>query len=229
MAATFGKLEEFDTATGEDWIQYVERMEYYFQANGITEADTKRAVLISAMGGKAYKLMRNLISPAKPKDKSFEQLVETMKKHFCPPPSEIVQRYKFNSRVRQDRESVAVYVSELRALAQYCNFGETLEVMLRDRIVCGVNDQQTQKKLLAEKTLSFDRAMEIALAVESATKGTRDITSGMCDNAPPYRLFQTRHPQWLILNVFTVAGVTTSQQNVISKMQPVTDVTRKAT
>ena len=95
MAATFGKLEEFDTATGEDWIQYVERMEYYFQANGITEADTKRAVLISAMGGKAYKLMRNLISPAKPKDKSFEQLVETMKKHFCPPPSEIVQRYKF--------------------------------------------------------------------------------------------------------------------------------------
>ena len=56
--------------------------------------------------------------------------------------------------------------------------------MLRDRIVCGVNDQQTQKKLLAEKTLSFDRAMEIALAVESATKGARDITSGMCDNAP---------------------------------------------
>ena len=110
---TFGKLEEFDTATGEDWIQYVERMEYYFQANRITEEGTKRAVLISAMGGKAYKLMRNLISPAKPKDKSFEQLVEIMKKHFCLPPSEIVQRYKFNSRVHQDGESVAVYVSEL--------------------------------------------------------------------------------------------------------------------
>ena len=39
-----------------------------------------------------------------------------------------------------------------------------------------------QKKLLAEKALSFDRAMEIALAVESATKRARDITSGMCDN-----------------------------------------------
>ena len=95
MAVTFGKLEEFDTATGEDCIQYVERMEYYFQANGITEEGTKRAVLISAMGGKGYKLMRNLISPVKPKDKSFEQLVEIMKKHFCPPPSEIVHRYKF--------------------------------------------------------------------------------------------------------------------------------------
>ena len=66
MAAMFGKLEEFDTATGEDWIQYIERMEYYFQANKITEGNTKRAVLISDMGGKAYKLMLSLISLAKP-------------------------------------------------------------------------------------------------------------------------------------------------------------------
>ena len=50
--------------------------------------------------------------------------------------------------------------------------------------MCGINDQQTQKKLLAEKALSFDRAMEIALDVESATKGARDITSRMCDNVP---------------------------------------------
>ena len=64
-------------------MQYVERMEYYFQANGITEEDTKRAILISAMGGKAYKLMCNLISPAKPKDRSFEQLVEIIKNIFA--------------------------------------------------------------------------------------------------------------------------------------------------
>ena len=105
-------------------------MEYYFQANKIAKGDTKRAVLISAMGEKAYKLMRSLISPAKPNDKSFGQLVEAMRGHLSPLPSEIVRRYKFNSRIRQDGESVAVYVSELRALAQYCNFGETLEVML---------------------------------------------------------------------------------------------------
>ena len=50
--------------------------------------------------------------------------------------------------------------------------------------MCGINDQQTQKKLLAEKALSFDRAMEIAIDVESATKGARDITSRKYDNAP---------------------------------------------
>ena len=141
MAVTFGKLEEFDTATDEDWIQYIERMKYYFQANKIREGDTKRAVLISAMGGKAYRLMHSLISPAKPNDKSFGQLVEAMRGHLCPQPSEIVQCYKFNFRIRQNGESVAVYVSELRALAQYCNFGETLKVTLRDRIVHVVADK----------------------------------------------------------------------------------------
>ena len=56
--------------------------------------------------------------------------------------------------------------------------------------MCGINDQQAQKKLLAEKVLSFDRAMDIALDVESATRGARDITLRTCDNAP-FILLQT--------------------------------------
>jgi len=91
------QLEEFDTASGDGWIQYIEKMEYYFQANKITAGEMKHIILIIAMGGKAQELMRNLISPDKPGDKSFGELVEVMTKHFCPPPSEIVQWYKFNS------------------------------------------------------------------------------------------------------------------------------------
>ena len=120
MAAMFGKLEEYDMATGKDWIQYIERMEYYFQANKITEGDTKRAVLISALGEKAYKLMCRLISPMKPNDKSFGQLVEAMKGYLCLPPS---QHYKFNSRIRQDGDSCSsclhVRVKSLSTVLQF--------------------------------------------------------------------------------------------------------------
>ena len=113
MATSYGKLEEFDPAVGEDWIQYIKRMEYYFLANGNTSTEQQRAVLISAMGAKAYKILQNLITPATPSDKSFNELVDVMKKHFCPPPSEIVQRFKFNTQVRQSGESVAKYIVEL--------------------------------------------------------------------------------------------------------------------
>ena len=37
MAVSFGKLEEFDTANGDDWVQYIEHMEHYFLANEITD------------------------------------------------------------------------------------------------------------------------------------------------------------------------------------------------
>ena len=61
-----------------------------------------------------------------------------MKTHHSPTPSEIVQRFKFNWRDRLKEEIMADFVAELRTLAEFCNYGETLNDMLRDRIVCGV-------------------------------------------------------------------------------------------
>ena len=97
MAVSFGKLEEFDTVDGDDWVQYIERMEHFFLANDITDATKQRSILISSMGQKAYKTLRNLVAPTKPTDISFTNLVKAMTAHFCPPPSEIVQRFQFNS------------------------------------------------------------------------------------------------------------------------------------
>jgi len=47
--------------------------------------------------------------------------------------------------------------------------------MLKDRIVCSINDVQIQKHLLVEKSLTYSKAREIALALESAVQGTKDI------------------------------------------------------
>ena len=34
--------------------------------------------------------------------------------------------------------------------------------MLRDRLVCGINDKQIQRRLLAESSLDFKKAMKLA-------------------------------------------------------------------
>ena len=73
----------------------------------------------------------------------------------------IVQRYMFNSRVRKHGEGIAVFVAELRRLSEYCNYRDPLNEMLRDRLVCGVNDERIQRRLLyaiAEADLPFKRA-----------------------------------------------------------------------
>ena len=86
-----------------------------------------------------------------------------------------MQRFQFNSRVRRDGESIADYVAELRKLAEFCNYGDSLNKMLRDRLVWGVKDAYTQKKLLAERDLTLATAVQLAQSAEIAEKNLREM------------------------------------------------------
>ena len=44
-----------------------------------------------------------------------------------------------------------------------------LESLLCDRLMCGINDPQIQKQLLAEDKLTLKKALDISLALEAAT------------------------------------------------------------
>ena len=171
-----GKVDEFDS-TKEEWPQYVERLGHFFDANSIESAEKKRSVLLNGIGSATYTVLRNLTSPKKPGEESYTDLVKKLADHFSPVPSEIVQRFKFNTRTRKPGESVANFVAELRALAEFCNFGETLEVMLRDRLVCGIADSTIQKALLAKSELDFKQALDIARGLERAARNMKELKS----------------------------------------------------
>ncbi|KAJ8404479.1 hypothetical protein AAFF_G00337460 [Aldrovandia affinis] len=63
--ATYGKIGEFEPET-DDWQQYMERLDFYFAANKIDNAGQKRAIFLSACGGKVYAVLRDLYQPNKP-------------------------------------------------------------------------------------------------------------------------------------------------------------------
>ena len=79
-------------------------------------------------------------------------------------------------RSRKPGENVSTYVAELRKL---CNFGNTLGDMLRDRLVCGINDPRIQRRLLAEPTLSYVKALELAHTTETAKSNAKQLEQAM--------------------------------------------------
>ena len=174
--AAHGKLEQFHVGQ-DDWESYEERLQQYFVANDIKEAEKQRAILLSSCGQSTYKVIRNLVAPRKPAECDYAVILEHLKRYYSPKPSIIVQRCKFNTRYRQQGESIAKFVAELRQIAQFCGYEGTLEDMLRDRLVCGVNDTRIQKRLLAETDLPFKKAFEIAQAIEMAEKDTKDLVA----------------------------------------------------
>ena len=49
--------------------------------------------------------------------------------------------------------------------------------MLQDRLVCGVNDEQLQRRLLSTPELTFKKAMELSEKFESSMQDTKDVAT----------------------------------------------------
>jgi hypothetical protein len=170
---THGKIDPF-VPNQDSWTSYIERLEHYFVAND-TAAGKKKSVLLTVCGSATFELAKSLVQPETLADKSYEQIRDVLKAHYCPKPSPIVQRYRFNTRERHSGESIADYVAALRALGEHCNFGGTINDMIRDRLVCGVNDFAIQRRLLQENDLTYQTAYDLAVAMETASKGVQDL------------------------------------------------------
>ena len=71
----------------------------------------------------------------------------------------MVARVGYNSCRKTGSESVQEYVARLRKLSAVCEFGGMLQEIIRDRLVCGIDNERIQGKLLTETKLSRGKAV----------------------------------------------------------------------
>ena len=157
-----GSIEECVAGPNACWQQYVERVKFFFRRNDITEPIKNRAVLLASVGSSLYMLIRSLLQPCTFDAIGYQEIIDAVSNHYSPKPSEITERFNFNKRNQLQNESIAEYVGELRRLSEFCDYGDTLESMLRDRLVCGLRDDILQTRLLEEINLTFKSALVIA-------------------------------------------------------------------
>ena len=179
--AVIGQVPEFNPET-DSLTAYVERVKLFIQVNRIEDA-RKVPVLLSVIGGKTYDLLRNLLSPTDPKDKTFDELVEALKGHYEPKPLVIAERFHFHKRNQAAGESVVQFIAELWRLVRYCEFKTFLEEALRDRFVCGLGSKAIQNCLLNKKELTLQKAVEVATGMEAAAKEVTELQATSTANA----------------------------------------------
>ena len=148
--ALLGKIEGFDPKK-EDWRQYLERLEEFFAANDLSgESESKavkrRATFISLIGPEPYKLLRSLLSPDKPKDKTFEEPAAVLTKHYTPKPSKVVQSFRFFSRVRQHGKLSLISLQSCEDLQKIATSGA------RSRECCGTELSAYQRRCNPKET-----------------------------------------------------------------------------
>jgi len=149
---SYGRVEQFKVEN-DDWISYMEQLEFYFEANDVTTDEKKRAILLSVCGSEVYRIARNLMQPVKLSDTDYKDLVKAK--------SATMQRAKFNMAMRKSGHSVSDFICELNSIAEHCDFGVQLGRMIADRLLVGLNHQRIQTRLMDEKELTYTKALKL--------------------------------------------------------------------
>ena len=146
MEAQYGCLEKFQPES--DCIStYLERANLCFQANDIDER--KRVpILLGSSGASNYTLLQEMVAHDMPGTLTLGKLLMVLTAHFEPKRSVILERFYFHKRVQAVGETITDFKLALRNLAIHFQFGATLEESLRDRVVCGLQHEATQRRLL---------------------------------------------------------------------------------
>lgn len=160
----------------DDWNTYEEILEQYFIVNAINDK-RKSAFLISFIGTNAYKTLRDLCHPIAPKEKTFDELCELMRKQFSPHVAIFRERIIFYNAQQNHGESVTSWFAHVKKLSTNCKFGENLEEILLNKFITGMRPGKILDRLCEEnETLKLQKAIDIAMNKEaSSLNGTCEI------------------------------------------------------
>ena len=78
----------------------------------------KRSIFLTVCASKFHGFIRNLLSPTQYDEKTFEDLSKLVQDHLNPEPSEVIQCYKFHSKVHSHGQSVSEFVTKLQELSE---------------------------------------------------------------------------------------------------------------
>ena len=75
-AGAVGHLEEFDPKN-DTMAAYLERAAFYMEANNVQDAK-KAATFLASLGKNTFQVLRNLVAPAKVKDKTYDEIAAAL-------------------------------------------------------------------------------------------------------------------------------------------------------
>ncbi|XP_073251790.1 uncharacterized protein [Porites lutea] len=159
-----------------NWEFFKQQWIDYEIATGLDkrEESVRLATLRSAMGRECLQILLNLNLSEEDK-KKINKCLEALEKYFKPTRNVVYERYVFNTCSQTSEESVQTYVTRLRKLAASCEYGALTDEFIRDRLVIGLKNQGDKVRLLREKPLTLQKAIEMCTSSETASYQMKTI------------------------------------------------------
>ena len=112
------------------------------------EEEFKTATFLSCIGEEAMEIFEGLDFASEDKRTKFDIVVKKFQDLCLGETNETYERFLFNSRQKNETETVDQYITALRTLAKTCNFCACLrDSLIRDRLVIGINNNALPEKV----------------------------------------------------------------------------------
>ena len=164
---------------GESWNDWVEAFDDWSLTTGQAKKaeDVQVATLKSRIGGDPWKIFATCTF-ATPEDRKKVGPVKAKYRAYFEPQRNITyERHKFRS-MKQGREKVDEWVTELRRQSARCDYGDLRDSVIRDQIVYGCAEDKCRERMLRENPLTLERAIEILRTAELTASQFKTMGSG---------------------------------------------------
>nr|XP_023692995.1 uncharacterized protein LOC111856910 [Paramormyrops kingsleyae]XP_023692996.1 uncharacterized protein LOC111856910 [Paramormyrops kingsleyae] len=160
---------------------------------------TKVKLFSYLVGDGGRELLETLMGDTPKKDWKLGDMIEKFDAHCNPCVNETVERYRFFSRNQGLSETIDSYVMDLKVLAKTCNFETLRDSLIRDRIVCGHNNNSMRERLLREKNMTLDTCIQLCRAAELSQANVKTITGSAVEEI--HVVQRPGHHKWTITKV----------------------------
>nr|XP_022296799.1 uncharacterized protein K02A2.6-like [Crassostrea virginica] len=189
MNIPFPRALDMKGDLANNWKHFKTVWKNYEVATGLNTKDDKLrcATFLTCMESDALRVFDGLrFQNAEDKEK-IEEVIKAMEEFCVGQTNEIYERYNFNKRDQEPNETIDAYVAVLRTLVKTCKYQALEDEMIRDRIVLGVRDNSTRKKLLQEKKLDLQKCIDICRANEKTASQLRNIEEVQYVKSKPHK------------------------------------------
>ena len=164
------------SASLRDFAVWREKLKGYMLLTGasLMPVDSQRAALQSLLDEDWHRVLRYGLNVAG--DASIDDVVKAMEDHLRKQRNVLVDRRAFYARVQEEGEGFEDFLCAVKELATFCDFcTQCFDSRMRDKVVCGLRDEDTVKRLLEDPELDLKKTVGICRASENARATCADI------------------------------------------------------
>ena len=158
-----------------DWIRFKYEWENYAVVTDLADVTEKKqaAIFLASVGSAAHSVFRTFKFESESDKSKLNKIIESFENYCVGEANVTYERFLFHQRVQQTGEAFDEFLADLRKLAATCEFSSLEDSLIRDRIVIGIRDDATRRRLLQIKKLSLADTIKACKASEATSRRLR--------------------------------------------------------